>query len=333
MKSDLKKFLSIVVIILYSCGTVVFAQDLTSAHFIVRDPSIGTGGGYQSSASFNMYSAGNLNISGDAGSSATYKGRAGFLQYPEANSGTLSASVSGSTINMAWTATVVADGYSISGYKLGIATVTGGPYTFTSLSNSTLSYSYINQIAGKYFFVLQTLDAFGNVIATSNEATATVQETISFELSANSISFGPLSSGSPRYATTTGGSSTLSSAHTISASSNASSGYTINYDGGTLSSGSNTINPATISGSSSGVPGTNQFALSLLSSGTASVPTTYDQTSQNWNFAANTLATIASTSGPTAVSTLNAYYIANANTFAPSGTYNTTLTYEITANY
>ncbi len=105
------------------------------------------------------------------------------------------------------------------------------------------------------------------------------------------------------------------------------------YTGSTLTNGSNTITPATISGSTTGSAGSNQFALSLLSTGIASVPTTYDQTSSNWKFAANTLATIATTGGPTAVATLNAYYLANVATLAPSGTYNTTITYEITANY
>ncbi len=328
----MKRALLAIVIIAYSFGTIVLAKDLTSAHFIVRDPSIGTGGGYQSSGSFKLYSAGNLNISGDGGSSASFKGRDGFLQFPYANSGVVMPVVSGSDINLTWTATTVTDGYTVSGYNIGIATVSGGPYTFTPVGN-VLLYSYTNQTPGDYYFVLQTLDAFGNVIATSNEATATVQETLTFSLSANAISFGSLTSSGPRYATTTNGSSTVTSAHTITAASNASTGYTIIYNGSTLDSNGNTIAPATISGSATGTPGTNQFALSLLSSGTATVPTTYDQTSQNWDFAANTLATIASTAGPSATATLNAYYIANAATLAPAGTYTTILTYEITANY
>lgn len=328
----MKKALAAIIVIVYGLGTVVMAKDLTSTHFIVRDPSIGAGGGYQSSATFKMYSADNLNISGDGGSSATYKGRDGFLQYPYANSGVITPSVSGADINLTWTATSVADGYTVSGYKIGIATSSGGPYTFTTLGN-VLLYSYTSQNPGTYYFSLQTLDAFGNVIATSNEATATVLGTITFSLSANTISFGPLTSAGPRYATTSGGSSTITAAHTITASSNSSNGYTVVYNGGTLASGSNTISPATISGSATGTAGTNQFALSLLSSGSATVPTTYDESSQNWDFAANTLATIASTTGPAAAATLNAYYLANAATLAPAGAYSTTLTYEMTANY
>ncbi len=328
----MKKIVTGLILILYAAGTLVYAKDLTSTHFIVRDPSIGTGGGYQSSGSYHMYSAGNLNVSGNIGNSTDYTGRAGFLQYPEADAGALTVTSTGSEIDVSWPATTVADGYTVSGYNLGIAATSGGPYTFTPVGNVT-SYSYINQTPGTYYLILQTLDAFGDIIATSNEASVTVQETISFSISANTVSFGSLTITGPRYATTTGGSNTITPAHTISASSNSSTGYTILYDGGTLSSGSDAITPATISGSTSGTAGTNQFALSLLSDGTASVPTTYDQTSHNWSFAQNTLSAIASTSGPTAVATLNAYYIANAAALAAAGTYNTTLTYEMTANY
>ena len=332
VKRTLQKVSAILVIILYCFGTAVSAQDLTSPHFIIRDPSIGTGGGYQSSASFNMYSAGNLNISGTAGASATFQGRAGFLQFPEAISGTLSAVVVGSAINLTWNATVVADGYTVSGYNIGIANVTGGPYTFTSVGN-TLSYSYPSELPGNYFLVLQTLDAFGNVIATSNEATATVLQSLSFSISANTLSFGTISSSNPRYATASGGSNSLSVAHTISAASNAASGYTINYAGPTLTSGPNTISPATILGSNTGTIGTNQFALSVSQSGGATVSAPYDQISQNWNFIPNTPTIIAATSGPTSADTVSAYYIANADPLAAAGTYTTALTYEITANY
>ncbi|MEO5646661.1 MAG: hypothetical protein ABIO57_00305 [Candidatus Paceibacterota bacterium] len=320
-------------ILLVSIGSsIVYAKDLTSAHFIVRDPSIGTGGGYQSSGSFKLYSAGNTNISGNGGTSTSFVGRDGFLQYPQVVSAQLTPTVNGSTVTINWSATTVADGYTVSGYKIGRATVSGGPYTLTSIGN-VVTYDYTNQAPGDYYFILQTLDAFGNVIATSNEVTATVSETLSFSISANALSFGPLTVGGPRYATTSSGSSTLTPAHNIVAASNASTGYTIIYNGTTLDSNGNTIAPATISGSTTGTPGTNQFALSLLSQGIATVPTSYDQTSQNWNFAQNTLSTIAATTGPTATATLNAYYIANIPTLAASGTYRTTITYEITANY
>lgn len=328
----MKRWATIFIIIVWLAGSMVYAADLTSTHFIVRDPAIGTGGGYQSSASYTMYSAGNLNISGAAGSSATYQGRAGVLQYPQVTSGTLASTLSGSDVSLTWNVSTAYDGFTVGGYNIGIATASGGPYTYTAIGNVT-SYSYTNLTPGTYYFVLQTLDAFSTVIATSNEVTQTVQESVSFSISTNSVSFGTLTPVGPRYATSTGGSGTLASAHSLSASSNSSSGYTIYYQGTTLAFGANTISPATISGSSTGTAGTNQFALALLAAGSASVPTSYDKSSSNWSFAQNTLSAIATTSGPTAVATLNAYYLANAGTGAQAGNYSTVLTYEMTANY
>jgi hypothetical protein len=329
----MKKLLLYLILPLYLAATVVYASDMTSTDFIIRSPEIGTGGTFGSSTSYQLYSAGNVNVSGTAGSSTSYQLKDGFLQFPLAQAGTVTANVTGSEIDVSWPATTVADGYTVGSYNLGISTTNGGPYTYTSLSNTTLSYSYLNEVPGTYYFVLQTLDAYGNVIATSAQVSATVQVVVTFSVSNNSLSFGSLIASGTRYATTSGGSGTLTSGNALTASSNSSSGYTLSYQGSTLTNGSNTINPATISGSNTGTNGTNQFALSLLASGTATVPTTYDQTSQNWNFAQNTLSQIASTSGPSGVATLNAYYLANAAASAAAGNYSTVVTYIMTANF
>ena len=328
----MKKFLSSFIILIFLLGSSAYAQDLTSAHFIVRDPSIGTGGGFQSSGSFKMYSAGNLNTSGDAGTSTSYKARDGFLQYPQAISGTLVVNVVGSSLNATWNATSVAGGYTVSGYKLGVAGSSGGPYTFTSVGN-VLSYNYINQVSGDYFLILQTLDAFGNIIAVSNEVHVTVPEIVSLAISDNNISFGSLSSSGPKYANTLGGSTTLTPGHSVTVGSNGATGYSLSYLGPTLTSGTDTIAPATIVGSNSGTANTSQFALSLADTGIATIPTNYSQSSQNWDFNPNTLSTVATTSAPTANETLNAYYISNINTLTPAGSYTTTLNYVVTANF
>ncbi len=59
----------------------VNAMDLTSTHFIVRDPIVGTGGGDGSSSSFELISSGNTLLSG-AASSLSFQSRYGFLYYP-----------------------------------------------------------------------------------------------------------------------------------------------------------------------------------------------------------------------------------------------------------
>jgi hypothetical protein len=64
-------------------GNVPIAEagDISSSHFIVRDPVIGTGGGYGSSGSFQFFGAGNPSFS-QVGSSGSFLGHYGFLYYP-----------------------------------------------------------------------------------------------------------------------------------------------------------------------------------------------------------------------------------------------------------
>jgi hypothetical protein len=159
---------------------------------------------------------------------------------------------------------------------------------------------------------------------------------ITFSISANAVQLGALTVGGARYATTSGGSGTNSVAHTMSASSNAPSGYTITYIGPTLTSGGNTISPATIANDSDGTPGTSQFALSLSSSGSASITSAYDQAhspNPNWKFLANTIETIASTSGVTSSETFSNRYIANTSAVQAAGSYSADITYVITGNF
>jgi len=62
----------------------VNAGDLTSSSFIIKDPIIGTGGGYGSSTNFQLISAGHTLLSG-VGSSASFGTRYGFLYYQNEN--------------------------------------------------------------------------------------------------------------------------------------------------------------------------------------------------------------------------------------------------------
>jgi hypothetical protein len=188
-------------------------------------------------------------------------------------------------------------------------------------------------LPGTYYFVLQTLDGLGNIIATSNEVSAVVPETVSFSISANSISFGTLSIASARYATTTSGSSSTTAAHTMTVGSNAPDGYSLTYTGTDFESASDTIDPATISGSSSGNPGTSQFALSFDTNGSATITSSYDQTNANWLYVPNSTIVVATTTGPTPDENLQGYYIANISTGTASGNYSNIITYTLTANF
>ena len=307
------------------------AADMTSSNFIIRDPIVGTGGGYGSSTSFNLFSSGNMTLSGIS-ASTNFITRDGFLYYPYARSGVLTAVPNGQDADLSWTASSAGGGWNISGYNTGIATISGGPYTYTAVGNVT-SHTYENLELGEYCFVIQTLDAFSNVIATSNEECITITPALSFAISDSSVEFGPLSFIGPRYATPSGGSNTNTVAHTMTASGNGQSGYTITYVGPTLSSGGNSIPAATIASDADGTPGTEQFALSLSTDGGAGIESEYEQDSLNWSFIPNTTTTVASTSEPTAPETYSFRYLTNASSGTESGLYSTGITYILTGNF
>jgi hypothetical protein len=68
--------------ILFLLTSTALAIDLTSTNFIIRDPIIGTFGGYGTSGSFELFSAGHTALSGYS-TSASYITKYGFLYFPE----------------------------------------------------------------------------------------------------------------------------------------------------------------------------------------------------------------------------------------------------------
>ena len=330
MRNNFIKNILFLFISFLSLYNFVFAGDLSSTNFIIRDPIIGTGGSYGTSTNFKLYGSGNTILSG-TGSSTNFIGRYGFLYYPFVNIGTLSATQNILDADLVWPAAVGELGWNVSGYNTGISNVSGGPYTYTSVGLVT-SYSYASLTPGQYCFVVQVLDAFSNVIGTTNEDCVTILPVINFSISSNALNFGNLSSSGPRYANTTTGSATDTVAHTISASSNASSGYIITYQGPTLTSGSDTIDVAS-SVSGDGTPGVEEFGISVSTSGSAVIPVPYRQTGPTRTYVANTPTEIASTSGATTSETFNIHYLANISTGTEAGNYTTNITYVATGEF
>lgn len=170
--------------------------------------------------------------------------------------------------------------------------------------------------------------------------TATVAPSITFTVDDNTVGFGTLSSTTGRWATgdTLGGNATAgntpTAAHTLSIGTNASSGYAITYNGATLTSGANTITAASISNDSDGITGTEQFALSVSTSGDATIASGYARgTNSTWNFVPGTTTTIVSETVPTATETISVSYLANISALTEAGSYSTTLTYIATGNF
>ncbi|MBI3115043.1 MAG: hypothetical protein HYZ09_00945 [Candidatus Kerfeldbacteria bacterium] len=180
-----------------------------------------------------------------------------------------------------------------------------------------------------------------NIIADDTvDITATVDPTITFSISDVAIGFGSLSSSTARWATGdalgTNGSagSTPTAAHTLAIATNAQSGWAITYNGATLTSGSNTITVASVTGDSDGTPGSEQFGISASTDGDSTIASGYlRDTTADFTFVASTTTTLASESGETNTETISASYLANISTITEAGSYSTSVTYIATATF
>ena len=157
---------------------------------------------------------------------------------------------------------------------------------------------------------------------------------ISFSISDSMLSFGPLSSGAARFASSTAnGDSNEVVAHTLTASTTASDGYTITVRGATLTSGGNDIDAMDPVASST--VDSEQFGMRITASGgSGAVSSPYDlATSYIYGATAVSTDVIASAGGASDDTIYSVYYISNVATLTEAGDYSTTLTYIITANF
>lgn len=197
-----------------------------------------------------------------------------------------------------------------------------------------------NGSAGTTFLTLTgtmgTVDSTGSaampIIADDQVViTATVNSTISFSISDNTIEFGTLTSGAARWADDVGGSASDVAAHTMAVGTNATGGYAISYNGATLTSGGDTIDVASLTNNEDGNPGTEEFAVGYSVSGDATVASGYDHNAtpanRDWTWVASTTTNVISETGPTATETISAYYLANISALTEAGSYGTTVTY------
>jgi len=161
---------------------------------------------------------------------------------------------------------------------------------------------------------------------------------ITFSISDTAIGFGSLSATAARWATNdASGSASDTAAHTMSIAANGTGGYAISYNGITLTSGSNTIDAATITDSASGTAGTEQFALGFSTSGNATIASGYDHNAiaanRDWKFVPSTTTTVVSETGATATETISAFYLGNISGITEPGSYTTSITYIATATF
>jgi hypothetical protein len=162
---------------------------------------------------------------------------------------------------------------------------------------------------------------------------ATVDESLTFTISDNSIGFGTLSASDDFFATgDTNGSATEVEAHTLVVGTNATNGYTMTLNGATLTSGSDTIDAIGDTNTASATS-TEQFGLRIDESGGSGVVSAPYAAA---GFAFDTAAfpdQVASAAGASANTTYSVRYLANITSSTEAGAYTATLTYVATANF
>jgi hypothetical protein len=158
--------------------------------------------------------------------------------------------------------------------------------------------------------------------------TATVNPSVTLTLAANACGFGDLTAANARFATTGGGANgpTATSCTTGTVGTNATGGYVLSYSTpATLTSGSDTITAATISGDEDGTPGSEQFALGIETSGDGSITSAYNQASNNYSLVADgTDQTLMSENAPSAAETVTYYFLSNITSETEAGIYSAT---------
>jgi hypothetical protein len=149
----------------------VFAQEFSSTDFKSLDPVI-VPAEYSTSAGFKLWST-ISEMSIGTSTSLSFGVNSGSLYFPFVSSPALSATAGSGQVSLSWTASDGYLGWTPSSYQVGQATVSGGPYTYSSMGN-VLSNTVTGLTGGTtYYFVVVVEDAFGNDVATSSEVSAT----------------------------------------------------------------------------------------------------------------------------------------------------------------
>lgn len=171
-------------------------------------------------------------------------------------------------------------------------------------------------------------------ITTASSAT----QTITFSISDNTVGFGTLDTSAVRYATgNLSGTTSETSAHTLSVTTNATNGYNLLLKGSTLTNQSNGSYDINACGAScTPTSNTEQFGLRMSASGgSGTVALPYNSGSDYaWESDLNTTdITATANTGDGVTTTYSAYYAASVSSITGSGNYGTTLTYTAVPNY
>lgn len=163
----------IILLSLFFVGaSLALADEFKANNFTILDPIISSPGGYQSSDSYKFQ--GSLSeIAVGTSTAASFNLQAGFFFFPEVTLPVLTATAGDGSVTLSWTTAEGFLGWNVSGYSIGQAQVSGGPYAYTSVGNVTSSTVTGLTNGTTYYFVILPEDAFNIRIATSTEDEAT----------------------------------------------------------------------------------------------------------------------------------------------------------------
>ncbi|MSR71547.1 MAG: hypothetical protein EXS50_02695 [Candidatus Taylorbacteria bacterium] len=199
------------------------------------------------------------------------------------------------------------------------------------ITNTTTNGSKVIVVSGGTFADSGNITV--NILTDDQVAvTATVDQSLTFSISDNTIGFGTLSSSAACWAQGTANCSASEvEAHNLIVGTNAGNGYNVTLDGNTLTSGSFTI--ATTSANTASSVGSEQFGLRMTATGgSGAVSAPYAASGYAFD-SLNFPDQVAAATGSTANTTYSARYIANIGSQTEAGSYTATLTYAATANF
>lgn len=150
--------------------SISYGDEFTSSSFRVLQPIVAPAS-YGTSTGFQLW--GMIGQIGVGTSSATgFTLNSGFLSFPYVSTPAVSATAGNAQVALSWSASEGFLGWTVSGYSVGQSTASGGPYSYTALSNVTSSTRTGLTNGATYYFVIVAKDAFGNFIATSTQVSA-----------------------------------------------------------------------------------------------------------------------------------------------------------------
>ena len=134
-------------------------------------PAVSAGGIYSTSDNFSLLSTISEFVH-DTASSLSFGSNPGFPAFPFVSTPTVSATAGNAQVALSWTAAVGYVGFTVSGYDVAQASVSGGPYTYSAVGNVTSSTRTGLTNGTTYYFAVVPKDTLGNRIATSTQVSA-----------------------------------------------------------------------------------------------------------------------------------------------------------------